>query len=585
MRHSGAESADTDSAIITPASAVPARGGRRFFRRIWLKFWRAFSATIFSSLTRRIVYLNIAALAALLAGMLYLNSFREGLIDARVQSLLVQGEIIAGAIASSASVEDRGIIIDPDRLIELQNGDTFVPFGTPSALQFPINPERVAPLLRSLVTPTGTRARIYDDTGTLILDSRNIYARGEVLLRTLPTLEPNQKNFLFRIWDKILQRINANNFPLYKELSDEDGILYPEVKTALAGSPASFVRVTEQNELVVSVAVPIQRFRAVLGVLFLSTKGGDINDIIATERFGMVRVFLIASTVTFILSLLLARTISHPMRRLSDAADRVRRSITARQEIPDFTHRTDEIGHLSGSLRDMTDALYDRIEGIEKFAADVAHELKNPLTSLRSAVETLPLIKRKVDRDRLLDVIAHDVRRLDRLISDISDASRLDAELVRDDTKNVDIVALISVIIEISQDVASKKQVKIVANIGKDLAVIGHESRLGQVVHNIVDNALSFAPKDSVVTVIARATKKDIIITIEDEGRGIRSENLETIFARFYTDRPDGEAFGQNSGLGLSISRQIIEAHGGTIIARNRVDKSGAQFIITLPKA
>jgi two-component system sensor histidine kinase ChvG len=275
------------------------------------------------------------------------------------------------------------------------------------------------------------------------------------------------------------------------------------------------------------------------------------------------------------------------MRRLSAAAERVQTAGNARAEIPDFTERTDEIGHLSGALRSMTDALYNRIEAIERFAADVAHELKNPLTSLRSAVETLPRAKRPEDRERLNAIIQHDVRRLDRLISDISNASRLDAELAREGAERVDIEKLAETMVSMHQDMAatSNVTVELAKRVGRGAAIVnGHESRLAQVLSNLVDNAVSFSPPGGMVRVALATDADDITITVTDEGRGI-SGDASRIFQRFYTDRPDTESFGDHSGLGLSISKQIVEAHKGTIKAHNRPDRSGAVFTVVLPKA
>jgi two-component system sensor histidine kinase ChvG len=287
------------------------------------------------------------------------------------------------------------------------------------------------------------------------------------------------------------------------------------------------------------------------------------------------------------------------MRRLAEAADRVRKGVQARQEIPDFTDRSDEIGHLSRALREMTRTLYNRIEAIESFAADVAHELKNPLTSLRSAVETLPLAPTDESRHRLMAVIQDDVKRLDRLISDISDASRLDAELAREDAEPVDLVKLLEAVTSVATELRRDGQAPIVLSIerhaqGRDAyLVIGHDSRLGQVVTNLIDNARSFSPEQGIVRVGLKRLKNDIDITVEDEGPGVPPHALERIFERFYTDRPD-QGFGQNSGLGLSISRQIVEAHNGTIRADNRLgsfgpngerERLGARFTVRLPAA
>jgi two-component system sensor histidine kinase ChvG len=298
-----------------------------------------------------------------------------------------------------------------------------------------------------------------------------------------------------------------------------------------------------------------------------------------------------------VLSLLLASTIGGPVRRLAAAAEHVRRRTRSRVEIPDFTTRSDEIGHLSGAIRDMTDALYSRIEAIESFAADVAHELKNPLTSLRSAVETLPLVKTSESRDRLLAVIQHDIRRLDRLISDISDASRLDAEMQRQEAAPVDMENLLIAVVKIANEVPRDDGVRIMlsftraAGAPQSYVVPGHDSRLGQVVDNLLANARSFSPPNGIVRVNCRRLKTQVEVIVDDDGPGIRPEAVDRIFERFYTDRPD-QGFGQNSGLGLSISRQIVEGHGGRIWAENRVSRSGgmpkvdgARFVVCVPAA
>jgi two-component system sensor histidine kinase ChvG len=553
----------------------------------------------FSSLTRRILVLNLAGLVALLTGILYLNQFRAGLIDARVQSLLIQGEIIAGAIASSATVETNQLYVDPNKLLELQAGQSASPGDEGmQSLEFPINPERVAPVLRRLVTPTRTRARIYDRDGTLLLDSRSLYARGDILRFDLPPPKTQEPSLLDEITGKIKSWLRRSDLPLYSELGASNGRGYPEIARALSGSPGSIVRVNETGEIIVSVAVPIQRFRAVTGALLLSTQGGDIDAIVRAERFQIFRVFLVAAAVMVVLSLLLASTIAGPVRKLADGAERVRNRMRHRAEIPDFTSRSDEIGHLSGALRDMTNALYARIEAIESFAADVSHELKNPLTSLRSAVETFPLAKSDESRARLLAVIEHDVRRLDRLISDISDASRLDAELQRQDAEPVDVVKLLTTVIDMQNGAPRDNGVTVrlaVAHAarGRDAyLVLGHDSRLGQVVTNLIDNARSFSPPGSVVKVTCRRVRNSVEIVVDDSGPGIRPDAIDKIFERFYTDRPE-QGFGQNSGLGLSISQQIVEAHGGRIKAENRIKTVeggnpktlGARFVVRLPAA
>jgi two-component system sensor histidine kinase ChvG len=587
-----------DVQVKKPRSAAKRAGWNLpgWLSRIFLAIRRTLGHYVFSSLTRRILFLNLTGLAVLLVGILYLNTFRDGLIDARVESLMTQGEIIAGAIAASATVETDSISIDPEKLLELQAGESIGPGSDQlDSLDFPINPERVAPVLRRLISPTKTRARIYDRDTNLLLDSRHLYSRGQILRYDLPPVQEDKPDIFERAQKFVFDFFRNGELPVYREQPGGNGAAFPEVMQALTGSPSTIVRVSEQGEQIVSVAVPIQRFRGVLGVLMLSTEGGDIDKIVAAERKAILRVFGVAALVMAILSLLLASTIANPLRRLSAAAIRVRRGVKSREEIPDFSDRQDEIGNLSASVRDMTNALYARIEAIESFAADVSHELKNPLTSLRSAVETLPLAKNENSRARLMEIIQHDVRRLDRLITDISDASRLDAELAREDAEKVDLNGFISDLVEVSQDTGRHKKkvaiefkpAKVQGN--KGYFVNGHDLRLGQVITNLIENARSFVPEDNgVVTISLSRAGKFNIVTVEDNGPGIRAENIERIFERFYTDRPSGEAFGQNSGLGLSISRQIVEAHGGTLTAENILgtkpgDLRGARFTVALP--
>jgi two-component system, OmpR family, sensor histidine kinase ChvG len=565
--------------------------------------WRFFVSQSFSSLTRRIVFLNIAGLLAFVLGILYLTQFRAGLIDARVQSLIVQGELIAIAIAGQATESD-AINIDPERLLELKAGESYGPSdNTLFGFEFPVNPERVAPLLRRLITPTNTRARIYDRDGTLILDSRNLYGRGDVLRFDLPPPTAERPGIVERTFIAIRTWLGRGDLPLYREIGPENGKGYPEVAEALDGRKASVVRINDRGEVIVLVAVPIQRFRTVRGGLLLSTQGGDIDQTVEAERLAILKVFLVAAGIMSVLSMLLAGTIAGPVRRLADSADRVRRRVRGRVEIPDFTQRRDEIGHLSGNLREMTSALYSRIEAIESFAADVAHELKNPLTSLRSAIETLPLAKTDSSRNRLLAVVNHDVRRLDRLISDISDASRLDAELQRHEAAPVDLHKLLSAVVTVANEVKYEDGVTVTLTFEgspRIFMVQGHDSRLSQVINNLIDNARSFSPPDGKVRVTCRRSGPEILITVDDDGSGIRPDAIEKIFERFYTDRPQ-QNFGQNSGLGLSISKQIVEAHDGRMSAQNRVapvdprydPKSadhaveerilGARFVVRLP--
>ena len=550
-------------------------------------------------LASRIVLLNLLGLVVLVTGILYFNQFRQGLIDARVQSLTTQAQIIAAAVAGSATADTGSIVINPDSLED--NSD-------PSAsdadqlgnLDFPINPETTGPVLRRLLANSTIRGRIIDPDGNLVVDSRFLYGGGDIIQSDLPARDSGSQNFLVKWWNKAFDWFFAYDYPLQKEYNLDNGKDFPEVAAALNGAVVSVVRLDEKRDIIVLVSVPVQRFKAVLGALVLSTSGGEIDNVLRAERRVVLLTFGFVALVTILLSVLLAGTIAEPIRRLSAAAERVRRGINKRVEIPDFTARRDEIGHLSGALRDMTGALYNRIDAIEAFAADVSHELKNPLTSLRSAVETLAMVKTDEQRARLVEIVKHDVRRLDRLITDISDASRLDAELARAEVNPVDIAWVLGAISSLANETRKIQQAEIVLHVTPAAStfdpllafvILGHESRLSQVFRNLIDNARSFAAENSNITVRVRRAALDVEVRIEDQGPGIRPDNLERIFERFYTDRPEG-SFGKNSGLGLSISKQIVDAHKGRIWAENRLGKApegaekpilGARFVVRLP--
>jgi two-component system, OmpR family, sensor histidine kinase ChvG len=576
-----------ETQVQHPLSAHAARGRLRWLRVRARAAWRFLTARFSSSLTRRIVVLNLGGLVVLVVGFLLLDQFRADLIEARVQSLTIQADIIAAAISASATGDTDSITIDPDKLLQLAPGESVPPSPSDEdATQFSINPALVGPFLHRLVTPTRTRARIYDSDGRLLLDSRSFSARGAVERSDLPDAS-ERRGFADRIVARLRSLFLTSTTPRAEDPWATNGQTMPEVAGALQGKTQSLVRVNHVGETIVSVGVPIQHMMATRGALLLSTQGGDIDRVITSARLAQLRFFLVLAIVMLVLSLSLANTIAEPVRRLADAAERVRRGIRSRQQIPDFTARSDEIGHLSRALRDMTQALYNRLDAIESFAADVAHELKNPLTSLRSALETLPKVNGDHSRDRLIAIMQHDVRRLDRLISDISDASRLDAELTRGEASPVDVAALLRAVVSMAQDSSrggARVELSIPVRRGKnanaDYFVLGHDSRLAQVVTNLIENACSFSEPGGAVRVALERTsaRKEpegkqffdhVVITVDDDGPGVPPHALERIFERFYTDRPS-QGFGQNSGLGLSISRQIVEAHGGLIWACNR---------------
>jgi len=557
----------------------------------------------FSTIALRIIVLNFIALVLLVGGILYLNQFRDGLLDAKIDSLETQGQIIAEAIAQSS-------VVDGDPLSASRGaGLDGLGEGDLSDMTFRIDPEQIAPLLRSMVEPTGARARIYDREGNLLIDSDGFYSRGQLIRFDLPPIETEEVNILERFWAWIQAQFRSQQLPLYKDVGAENGKAYDEVRLALNGVSTPIVRVDEHGETVVSTGVSIQRLQRVMGVLMLTMPGGDIDAIIAKERATIIWMAAMAILVTAVLSILLAGTIAGPMHRLAQAADHVRRNVKTRRKIPDFSHRRDEIGHLSRALNDMTAAIYRRMEAIETFAADVAHELKNPLSSLRSAAELLPRAKTEDQRNELLRVIGDDVQRLDRLISEISDASRLDAELARERATPVNVAQLLMTVSNVNNGFHRKDYPPILVNIegvrsleaarrSHNFFVNGHDSRLTRVLTNLLDNAASFSPEDGKIRLSMRRLPKtkEIEVLVEDEGPGINNLDLEKIFNRFYTDRPDSHGHGKNSGLGLHLARQIIEAHGGRIWAENRslsrsqvgaarTPEKGARFVIRLPAA
>ena len=572
-----------------PVSRTTRRSGRAASVRA-ARVLRVVQARFASSLTRRIVVLNLGGLVALLGGFLYLSQYQKNLIGARLESLETQGKIIAQVMADSASQDSEDFTVTPEeapsRSPQARQGHADAGHGAPG---FPLNPERIGPLLFKFVNVTHTRARVYDRVGDLLWDSQDLIEKAK---RAAAAGLSEEKPTAFEELMATLRRWMRPQLELYEDVGEGNGRAYDEVKMALTGDAMApelaipAIRANAKGETIVSIAVPIQGRQHILGALMLTTLGGQIDRIISYERWAIIRTFLVSAGVMALLSLLFANAIAEPMRRLAEAADRVRRGVKSRQEIPDFSDRQDEIGHLSGALRDMTRALYNRIEAIEHFAADVAHELKNPLTSLRSAVETLPIAKTEAARDRLLEIVKHDVARLDRLISDISDASRLDAELARTDMIPLDLSAVLVAVVDIGNAVEREDHVLIELT-KQDLTgegarrgwrVLGHDSRLAQVFDNIIENARSFSPAGARVRILLRPEsgidmsgyrREGYEILIDDDGPGIPPGAFERVFERFYTDRPD-HGFGNNSGLGLSISRQIVEAHGGRIRALNR---------------
>ena len=521
-----------------------------------------------SPLTRRILAVNVLALALLAGGFLYLGKYQASLVGQQIESLKTQGEVFAAALGEGAVWDsDEGEILLPD-LARMT--------------------------MRRIVEPTRTRARLFDIKGDIIADSRILRGPGDsvqVLELPAPKTAGPIMRFADRVYDWLVDQLpRRTRYPVYRESASQHADDYPEVMQALRGETASAIRSDlASGGLVLSAAIPVQRYKEVLGAVMLSTGTGEIEEEVRTVRLELLRIFSVALLVTVLLSFYLAGTIVRPIRRLAGAAERAR-GRRARVEIPDFTWRGDEIGDLSGSLREMTDALWQRMSAIESFAADVAHEIKNPLSSLRSAVETAGRIEDPASQRRLMAIILDDVERLDRLITDISDASRLDAELSRLEVAPIEIGAMLEALADIHESTRTEGAPHLVlelADRNRPLIVAGIETRLSQVFRNLIANAVSFSPPLGEIRLTARHDGRAVLIVIEDQGPGIPDEKLTAIFDRFYTERPRGEKFGTHSGLGLSISKQIVEAHRGMIWAENRKDENraamGARFCIRLP--
>jgi two-component system sensor histidine kinase ChvG len=552
----------TDTATAEPSSpALP--------RIAYQRRWNSGRRWPISPLTRRILAVNVLALALLAGGFLYLGKYQASLVGQQIESLKTQGQVFAAALGEGAVWDsaDEGEILLPDLARQT---------------------------LRRVVEPTRARARLFDIKGDILADSRVLRGPGDtVQVHELPApkaVGPFTR-YTDRIYDWVVDQLpRRTRYPIYRENASERADDYPEVTRALGGETASAIRSDPASGgLVLSVAVPIQQYKQVLGAVMLSIGSGEIEEEVRTVRLELLRIFSVALMVTVLLSFYLAGTIVRPIRRLAGAAERAR-GRRARVEIPDFTRRGDEIGDLSGSLREMTDALWQRMSAIESFAADVAHEIKNPLSSLRSAVETAARIEDPVNQRRLMAIIFDDVERLDRLITDISDASRLDAELSRLEVAPIDIAAMLEALADIHESTRTEGAPHLVLELtdrNRPLVVPGIETRLSQVFRNLIANAVSFSRPLGAIRLTARHDGRAVLIAIEDQGPGIPDDKLTSIFDRFYTERPVGEKFGTHSGLGLSISKQIVEAHRGMIWAENRKDASGvvtgARFCIRLP--
>lgn len=518
-----------------------------------------------SPLTRKIISFNLVGLSLLVSGILFLSQSRESLIDLRRDTLEADAAVLATSLEYQILLS--GI----------------------SDMRNPVLYES----LEVLASPFNARAQLFSADGILVTD---IGARPEVY-GLLDRVEVPRTNTLGDILNDAWARLEAV-FVKRPVPSDESYLTAFRsaiaVRSMLADDSTVATTMNDLQQLIITVAVPVSYDNEMVGAVVLSTLGGEIDGYIRGERQQILEVFILAMFTSVFLSVLLANTIGRPLRDLAEAAgqgslQKSGRYNPGRVNIPDLTSRPDEIGDLSRQLRNMTTALYDRIEANEAFAADVAHELKNPLTSLGSAVETIRMVKDDASREKLLGIISDDVNRMDRLITDISNASRLDAELAIDEMKIVNLVTLLQNLVDYQKDISIEQSVNLITKFSADrLEIAGLESRLAQVFVNLITNAISFVPKGGSVTVSAHETNNsEIIVMVEDTGCGIPKDNLSDVFKRFYSSRPEQD-FGNNSGLGLAISKQIIEAHGGEIWAENIYGNDpetpiGARFTVKLP--
>lgn len=519
-----------------------------------------------SRLTRNIFLSNLIGLIILVVGSLAMNRFEAGLINAKVDNIQSLASTIATVIGEQAT-------------------------GIGGTAELDVDGARQ--ILRGVNVQDGWRVRLHDKSGNLVADTNTL--SFDIEMEPLdPILEDRPERPRQDVWrENIRGWIDEKLHNLPWRRAKRESLrrnLKTEVRSGLDGESSYGPRYDEDDNLIVTVSLPVQRVQKVLGVV--TVESNDVASIVTAERQALAPIIGLAFLAMFLTSFGLTLFISLPMRRLARAAEIVTRSAQKRDAIPDLSNRRDEIGDLSLVLRDMTEGLYNRIDDIANFAADVAHEIKNPLTSLRSASDTLRVAKTKEQREKLINIIQQDVSRMDRLITDISKASKVDANLARETAKTLDVGEIAENIVEFYQQTRSKDGPSVVDASAIDadspIYIRAYETPFAQVLRNLIDNALTFSPETGEVTVTAKKDGSRVIFTVDDEGPGIPEDNLETVFERFYTQRPKGATFGNHSGLGLAICRQIITAHRGTIQAGNRVNAegeiTGARFTVDVPR-
>lgn len=550
--------------------------------------WSSSSEKI-TGLTSKILAVNVIALMILGLGLLYMGQYTDSLIAAELENMRGQARFYSGALSEGAV-----------RTVYQASPN---PYEQPLEIEA-IRPEFARRMVRRLGEIGNARIRLYAVDGSVLADSHLLRGGGGVV--HIETLDDRSSETALKLDSLFAQSATRfldiipmkTRMPGYPAEQIGDIFTFPDAQKAMVGTIQASAWKRDDGRIVVTAAAPIQRLKQVLGVVILEREAIELERSIASVRVDVFRVFLVALGITVMLSIYLSGLIGRPLQRLAAAAEVVRRSKSRSIEIPDMSHRRDEIGELSVAMRDMTQALWDRMDAVERFAADVAHELKNPLTSLRSAVETASKIDAPDKRKKLMDIVQHDIQRLDRLISDISSASRLDAELSREEMGTVELAGLLRELQSIFSkpldraDGTGRDNIRLLMDQKDDASVvIGNRDRLGQVFTNLISNALSFSPEGKLVTIhVATAENNKVRVSVEDEGPGIPDAKLENVFERFYTERPSHESYGQHSGLGLSIAKQIVTAHGGRIWAENIRTKEdgpveGARFIVELERA
>lgn len=524
-----------------------------------------------SPLARKIITFNLLAMLILVAGVLFLNPFRQSLVLQREAAIVSEAELVADVIEARLPKEG---------WVNFASGDGIDLRDTLSGIEL----------------PEGAELFIFDATGGFILSSKDVQMAARQPVEGLGADDRSTviTNMLDRAWAAVSGLMDRP--PRVDVAEDRQAIAQRLIDRLAAGKTLISSEKTLAGDPVFSVATGVYQDGREVGQLVLSSAAGEIERLVRAEREQVLQMFVVAVAVSIGLSLVLASTIANPLSDLAEAAElgrdkNARKMNPTRVRIPDLTARPDEIGRLSGALRGMVAALYDRIDANEQFAADVAHEIKNPLASLRSAVASLHMVKKEEHRTKQLDVIDHDVRRLDRLVSDISNASRLDSELVREEEERFDLVKMVGNLSEFLGQQAQEKGVEFISDLPKvPIMITGLEGRLAQVFVNLITNAISFCEEGDAVRVWARKRDHRVLVVVEDTGPGIPEEALTKVFKRFYSERPVGQ-FGDHSGLGLAISKQIVEAHGGVIWAENirptdadvTSEPLGARFVVGLP--